>query len=100
MCATARNQRGADWLNRRALLAAQSLQPLNRKQCFFGGTLNRALQAVVHAPMSPRLGGQQRDNLNRREHLMRWMIWLTAQRMPHALGTPHVLPPRLLECRF
>ena len=43
---------------------------------------------------------QQRDDLDRRENFMRRMIRLRAQRVPHRLGTPHVLPPRFLERGF
>ncbi len=38
-------------INGRALLASQRWRPLNRKQCFFDGTLNGELQAVAHTKL-------------------------------------------------
>ena len=46
---------------------------------------------------SPRLAGQQRDDLDRREDFVRRMIRLVAQRVPHGLGAAQVLLPRFLE---
>ena len=53
--------------------------------------------AGVSRASSSRFASQQRDDLDRREHFVRRMIRLAAQRVPHGLSTPHVLLPRFLE---
>src|SRR5262245_52979968 len=47
-----------------------------------------------------RFAGEQRNDLDRCEHLVRWVIWNAAQGSPDGLSAPQILTTRLFDCGF
>ena len=77
--------------------ACQALSVRVRSRTRVATCASCAAAASEQLTYSHALAGQQRNNLDRREDLVRRVIRLAAQRVPHRLGMAHVLLARFLE---